>query len=49
MFTQGGAKVMHVKKGDTVIVIAGKDKGKQGRSLKLTRKRAVCLLKELTW
>jgi large subunit ribosomal protein L24 len=27
---QGGADKMHVKKGDKVLVISGKDKGKQG-------------------
>ena len=30
---------MHVKKGDKVMVITGKDKGKKGRSLQLTLKK----------
>ncbi len=30
---------MHVKKGDTVIVIAGKDKGKSGKILRALPKR----------
>ncbi|MBS4535547.1 50S ribosomal protein L24 [Clostridium sp. D2Q-14] len=30
---------MHVKKGDTVVVIAGKDKGKKGKILKVMPKK----------
>ena len=30
---------MHVKKGDTVLVLSGKDKGKEERSLKLCLKK----------
>ena len=30
--------MMHVKKGDTVIVIAGKDKGKKGKVIKVLPK-----------
>jgi large subunit ribosomal protein L24 len=33
MSIQGGAIIMHVKKGDKVMVISGKDKGKTGTVL----------------
>ena len=36
---------LHVKKGDTVLVLSGKDKGKQGRSLKLCLRKPKWLLK----
>ena len=36
---------MHVKKGDKVMVITGKDKGKTGVILAASQKRIVCLLK----
>lgn len=36
---------MHVKKGDKVVVITGKDKGKQGTVLEAYPKKAVCSLK----
>ena len=36
---------MHVKKGDKVIVITGKDKGKKVLFLEAFPKKIVCLLK----
>lgn len=36
---EGGAKPMHVKKGDKVQVISGKDKGKQGTILEALPKK----------
>ena len=36
---------MHVKKGDKVMVITGKDKGKTGVILAAFPKKTVCLLK----
>lgn len=39
---------MHVKKGDKVMVISGKDKGKQGVVLASYPKKTVFLLKVLT-
>ena len=38
---------MHVKKGDTVLVLSGKDKGKEGKIIEALPKKAkvvVCLL-----
>ena len=41
---------LHIKKGDTVYVNAGEDKGKTGRVLKvLVDKKVVQLLKVSTW
>lgn len=39
---------MHVKKGDKVMVISGKDKGKQGVVLQLFLRKTEYLLKVLT-
>ena len=33
---------MHIKKGDTVVVIAGKDKGKKGKVIAVLPKRIEC-------
>ena len=34
----------HVRKNDTVVVISGKDRGKRGRVLRVTPKKAVALV-----
>jgi len=39
---------LHIKKGDLVQVISGKDRGTTGRVLKLTLSKVWSLLKELT-
>ena len=36
--------MMHVKKGDTVIVISGKDKGKKGKVIKVLPKKVKLLV-----
>ena len=41
-------KKIHVKTGDTVMVISGKDKGKTGKVLEVTPKRARSLWKTST-
>ncbi len=40
---------LHIKKGDTVYVNAGEDKGKTGRVLKVLVKEGRALLKVSTW
>lgn len=38
---------LHVKKGDTVIVLSGKDKGKQGKIISAFPKKAQVIVEEL--
>lgn len=40
---------LHVKKDDMVKVVAGKDKGKTGKVLRVFPQKAVLLLKASTW
>lgn len=40
---------VHVKTGDTVIVISGKDKGKKGQVWLLAQRKARLSLKKQTW
>lgn len=42
-------KKVHVKTGDTVVVLSGKNKGKKARLWLLAQKKARLLLKTLTW
>ena len=43
---RAGGSVMHVRKGDSVVVITGKDKGKRGRVLRLWEKGPVVIVRE---
>ena len=38
---------MHVKKGDTVVVLSGKDKGKQGKIIQALPKKAQVVVEEV--
>lgn len=38
---------MHIKKGDTVIVIAGNDKGKKGKVLKIDNKKQTVIIENV--
>ena len=40
-------KKLHIKKGDMVKVLAGEDRGKQGRVIEVDRKRTVALVEGL--
>ena len=40
---------IHVKKGDTVVVLSGNDKGKSGKVLRVDHKKVELLLKTSTW
>lgn len=40
-------KKLHIKKGDMVKVLAGEDRGKQGRVIEVDRKRTIALVEGL--
>ena len=40
-------KKLHVKKGDTVVVLSGKDKGKQGKVLEVSPKEGKVIVERI--